>query len=239
MSIISGLKKSRYSCSAVILAAGSSTRFGEEDKLFADLAGAPVLSYSLRAFDSCDYVSEIVLVADSEALERAALLAQEYSIEKLTKVVCGGSTRHLSALSGVSETDPKSRLIAIHDAARPLVSGRLIAEAIQNAKLYKAAVPALVLNDTVKQVKDGQVSATLDRNTIYAAQTPQVFDRDWINVALSKALRDNTPITDDASAVEALGKKVRICQGEAQNIKITTPFDLKLAESLLRAGVEL
>lgn len=235
MSLISRLKKNRYKCAAVIVAAGSSTRFGAEDKLFADLAGAPVLLYSLRAFERSEYINEIIVVADSEKIERVALLVEEYDIRKVSKVVCGGETRLVSALAGVSETEQRTKLIAIHDGARPLVSDRVIKETIENAKLYKAAIPVVPVRDTIKLVKDGLVKSTPKRSELFAVQTPQVFDRDLINIALSKAIAEKTPLTDDASAVEALGQRVRVCEGDENNFKITTPLDLKLAGELVRA----
>lgn len=238
MSMLSGKSKkaSRYECTAIIVAAGSSNRFGSEDKLFADLAGAPVLAYSLRAFNRCEYIKDIIVVAESENIETVAALVRDYGIEKVSKVVCGGVSRLESALSGVSETDGDCGLVAIHDGARPLVTEKVIRETIENAKVYKAAIPVVPLRDTVKMVRGGEVIKTPRRSGLAAAQTPQVFDRDVINAALSKALADKAIITDDASAVEALGKKVKVCDGDERNIKITTPMDIKLAEELLMAG---
>lgn len=236
MSLFSLFRRNRFNCTAVIVAAGSSSRFGVEDKLLAPLAGAPVLAYCLRTFDRCEYIKDIVVVAESGNIERIAELVEAYGINKVSRVVCGGATRLESALAGVSETERGCGLIAIHDGARPLVTDKMIRDVIENAKVYKAAIPALHIRDTVKEAGGGMVKRTVDRSSLYSVQTPQVFERDVINAALSKAFNENLPITDDSSAVEAIGKRVRLCDGDEHNIKITTPLDLKLAELIIKEG---
>lgn len=229
---LSALVTKKIRCSAVLVAAGSSTRFGC-DKLFAPLCGIPVLAYSLMTFETCDYISEIVVVTESEKITQVAELCDRFNISKVTKVVCGGATRLESALSGVSETDKKCDLIAVHDGARPLVTTKIIEDAIKGAYKYKAAVPCIPARDTVKILSGSFTAETPDRATVWCAQTPQVFIPELVKGALTSALQKDAVVSDDASAVEMLGFSVFVTEGSEENIKITTPLDLKFAECIL------
>ncbi|MFB0919588.1 MAG: 2-C-methyl-D-erythritol 4-phosphate cytidylyltransferase [Oscillospiraceae bacterium] len=229
---LSAFVTKKIKCSAVIVAGGSSTRFGS-DKLFAPLCGIPVLAYSLTTFENCEYISEIVVVTESEKIAQVAELCDRFGISKVTKVVCGGESRLESALSGVSETDKKSDLIAVHDGARPLVTSKIIEDAIKGAYKYKAAVPAIPARDTVKILSGSFTSETPDRASTFCAQTPQVFIPELVKGALTSALQKGTAVSDDASAVEMLGFSVFVTEGSEENIKITTPLDLKFAECIL------
>lgn len=231
------LLKKNIKCSAVIVAAGSSSRFGS-DKLFAPLSGIPVLAYSLTTFEACKYISEIVIVTESEKITRVAELCERYNISKATKIVCGGATRLESALSGVSETDKHCDLIAIHDGARPLVTAKIIEDAIESAFKFKAAVPVVPSKDTIKIVANSFVTETPDRSSSFGAQTPQVFVPELIKGALTNALQNNIAVFDDATAAENLGFSVCVTQGSEENIKITTPLDLKFAECILNSRKE-
>lgn len=222
----------KNSCSCVILAAGSSERFGE-DKLLTELCGVPVIAYSISAFQYSDCVKEIVLVTAEDKLMEFAKLCDENGYYKVTKIVIGGNTRLESALSGASECNPNARLIAVHDGARPLVSVDVIDNAITCALAHNAAVPAIPSKDTIKIVKDGKVLETPDRASVYQIQTPQVFLPEILKGALTNALRNELTITDDASAAELLGFPVYLSEGSEENIKITTPLDIKLAEAIL------
>lgn len=228
------IRSKKIKCSAVIVAAGSSERFGS-DKIMAPLMGTPVLAYSLMVFDACEYISEIIVVTAAEKIETVAKLCDDYNISKVNKIVCGGATRAESALSGVSEISRSSNLIAIHDGARPLVSHAVLDKAIECALTHRAVVPAISSKDTVKIAKMGEVIETPERSDVFSIQTPQVFEPNIIKGALSDAVVKNLPITDDASAVEALGFKVYLSEGSEENIKITTPLDIKLAETILRS----
>lgn len=219
-------------CSAVILASGSSSRAGK-DKIFSDLCGMPALVYTLRAFERCACVREIILVVRQEKLEEAAALCERYAIEKVVKIICGGETRAHSALAGISEVSRKARLIAIHDGARPLVTDDLITEVVHSAYLYKAAAPALPVNDTLKSIKGSFMTRTLSREETVAVQTPQVFYADLIKAALTDAVARELPITDDCSAVELFGVKSRLIPGSEDNLKLTTPIDFIVAEAIL------
>ena len=221
-------------CSAVVLAAGSSERMGS-DKILAELAGMPVLVRALTPFQESEYVEEIVVVTRADRINRIADLVKEYKLDKVSKVVCGGNTRMESALAGVSEVKAEAKLIAIHDGARPLVSRELIASTVQAARDYLAAVPALPSTDTLKTVdKNGAVIGAVDRSATVRVQTPQVFTADLIKGALTAAVTKGLTLTDDCSAIARMGVKTQTVPGEEDNIKLTTPRDLWLAEAILQ-----
>ncbi len=218
---------------AVIVAAGSSQRMGQ-DKLTLSLCGMSVMERTLRAFESCDTIHEIIIVTREDRLQEMADLGAACGITKLRQVVVGGSTRAGSSLAGVTTANRKSTLIGIHDAARPLVSPEGITAVYQAAQDYQAAAPILPLKDTVKELKDGKLIATPPRENLAAVQTPQVFQADLIRAALSEAVQKNLSITDDCSAVEAMGIPIKAVEGWEENIKITTPLDVVIAEEILR-----
>ena len=225
-------------CSAVVVAAGASTRMGE-DKMFMPLGGIPVLARSLTAFESCDAIDEIVVVTNSEAIIDVAHLCRDYNISKASKVLVGGATRLESALAGLSEISDSADLAAIHDGARPLVSREIIEKTAQAAAEHLAAAPALPVRDTIKFVRDGSTVSTPDRETLMSTQTPQIFEADLIKAALTDAFTKGLNATDDSAAVEALGVKVRLTEGSEENIKITTAFDITVAEAILRNRGEI
>ena len=230
-----GEKDKTPRCAAVIVAAGSSERMGS-DKLTAQLGGMPVLARTLRAFEDCALITEIVVVTRADRIEEIAALCKEYGISKASKVLSGGATRVESALVGVSEVEPKRDLIAIHDGARPLVTVELIERTVWAASEHYAAVPVIASTDTLKAVDGkGFVVGTVDRATTYRVQTPQVFKADFIKGALTKAMEKNLPLTDDCSAVEMMGVRTFTVAGDEDNIKLTTPRDMILAEALLKA----
>ena len=147
--------------------------------------------------------------------------------------VQGGSSRQESVKLGLLAFSKEVRLAAVHDGARPLVSGELIDKVIRAAHSYGAAAPAIPVKDTIKVFEGGFIAATPDRSTLRAVQTPQVMDRDLLLGALEKAEQEGTALTDDCSAVEHIGMRVRLVEGEERNLKVTTPLDLKIAELLL------
>jgi len=224
--------KKRPFCSVVVVAAGSSTRAGR-DKLFYPLRDIPVLARTLQLFQNAGSVNEIILVMREDRLTEAARLCDEYGLTKVVKVLCGGETRAESALAGVSEADPKADLIAIHDGARPFVTEELLEALIHNALLYKASAPFMALRDTVKHIEKDWAVCTVPRDETMAVQTPQVFHADLIKAALTSAVQRELPITDDCSAVEAMGFSVHVTPGTPENIKLTMPIDFRLAEAIL------
>ena len=227
--------RKRGSCTALVPAAGYSSRMGGGNKLFADLCGAPVLARTLSCLQLAKRVDEIIVAAREEDLEAVSRLCREYAIDKCTKVIRGGETRAHSVLLASAEAARDASLLAVHDGARPLATPDLIDRVIDAAARSGAAAPALRLKDTVKRVREGgEVDRTLNRSELRAVQTPQVFDADLLKAALHTAVEQNAPITDDCSAVERLGKTVYLLDGEEENLKITTPLDMIFAEAVLR-----
>ncbi len=229
---------SRPQVSAVIPAAGSSNRMGGENKLLFELLGTPVLIHTLLAFEACPLICEIIIVAREEDIVEYSHLCAEFEITKVTKVVKGGKSRSESVLSGLMEVRPGTRLAAIHDGARPLVTPELIERTILCASEFSAAAPAVMLKDTIKEVSSDVVLRTVARDSLRAVQTPQVFDLELIKPALTNAIRENRPVTDDCEVVELIGMPVHLVEGSYENIKITTPEDLSVAEAFLLAREE-
>jgi 2-C-methyl-D-erythritol 4-phosphate cytidylyltransferase len=218
---------------AIIVAAGRSERMGGADKIFAALMGRPLLAWSLGAFNRCDDIDAIVIVTAPGSVERVGHFVREWRFAKVTAVVAGGAARQDSVRAGI-DAAPGAAIIAVHDAARPLVTPELISRGVALARERGAALCAVPARDTVKEV-DGDppvVRATPDRARMWLAQTPQVFDRKLLLEAHTAA--SSASATDDAALVEALGHAVYVYEGDATNIKITTPDDLVIAEALLR-----
>ena len=222
--------KLRY-CGAVIVAAGNATRMGGIDKAMTELAGIPVIQRSVKAFQNCDAIREIVVVTREDLLVKVMGLCKDY--DKVKAVVVGGKDRPESVSNGLNALSDKVKLAAIHDGARPLVSFEVIDRTVRAAHSYGAAAPAVPVKDTIKNTKGGLAVITPDRAALRAVQTPQVFDFDLLRGALKQAEKDKLEITDDCSAVEHLGFKIKLVEGDERNIKITTPLDLKVAELFL------
>lgn len=232
-------ERSRPRCTALVAAAGSSSRMGGVNKLLAPLDGVPVLVRTLTSLQLAARVDEIVVAAREEDLLEISELCHTYGITKCSKVVRGGESRVHSVLLAALEAAPETELLAVQDGARPLVLPELIDQVIQTAARCGAAAPAVPIKDTVKQVRDGgAVERTIDRSQLRAVQTPQVFDAELLKAALKDALESGAPVTDDCSAIERLGKVVFLVDGDEENLKITTPLDLILAESVLQARKE-
>ena len=218
-------------CGAVIVAAGSASRMGGIDKVMAPLKGEPMICHTVRAFQTCDAIKEIVIVTREDLIVTISNLCKEFP--KVKAVVAGGKSRQESVGLGLNALSDKVKLAAIHDGARPLVSWQLIDLTVRMAHNYGAAAPAVPVKETVKVVEGGLVKETPDRSKLRAVQTPQVFDFDLLRGALKQAKLDGAELTDDCSAVERINMTVRIVDGEETNIKVTTPMDLKLAEMLM------
>ena len=218
-------------CGAVIVAAGSASRMGGIDKVMAPLGGEPMIVRTVRAFQNCDAIASIVIVTREDLIRPISGLCQDMS--KVIAVVCGGSSRQESVHLGLNALPKGTKLVAVHDGARPLVSWQVIDRVVRAANTYGGAAPAIPVKDTIKVVKGGLVESTPDRASLQAVQTPQVFDFDLLRGALKKAEEDKAQVTDDCSAVERLGMKIKIVEGDERNLKVTTPLDLKIAELLL------
>ena len=193
---------------------------------------APACSAVVVPSQPAPGVAEVVVVTREGLVPDVARLCQDFGLTKVVKVVRGGDSRVQSARLGTLECARRAELIAIHDGARPFVTVRVIEDAIAQAAASGAAAPAVPVKDTIKTARDGVVGQTLERDTLYAVQTPQVFDADLIRAALQKALDDGAELTDDCAAVERLGMKVVLTAGDERNIKLTTPLDLLVGEGL-------
>ena len=218
-------------CAAVIVAAGSASRMGGIDKVMAPLGGEPMIVRTVRTFQSCDAIREIVIVTREDLL--VPIMDLCHGFDKVRAVIVGGNSRDESVRKGLAALSAKTKLVAVQDGARPLVTWQVIDRAVRAANSYGAAAPAVAVKDTIKVVRGGIVAATPDRSALRAVQTPQVFDIDLLTGALARAKQDGAAITDDCSAVERLGMSVKIVEGDERNIKVTTPMDLKIAQMLL------
>ncbi|MDO5445355.1 MAG: 2-C-methyl-D-erythritol 4-phosphate cytidylyltransferase [Eubacteriales bacterium] len=224
--------------SAVILAAGNSTRMGQ-DKIELSPGGIPVVVRAVRVFEESELVSEIILVTRGDRIQELADQIKGYGFQKVKAVIAGGATRAESSLAGVLATDKNAKLIGIHDCARPFVSQRVIRDTACAARDYYAALPVIPVTDTIK-IKDGDFLGNLvDRETLCSIQTPQIFKADLIKGALTYVVKNNLPVTDDSSAVAYLGIKTRMVEGDRENIKLTTPDDLVFAEAIIRHREEM
>ena len=218
------------SVGAIIAAAGVGRRFGEGDKLFAPLAGRPLIAHTLMVFEVCRAVHTVVLVLAEENLERGCRLVDAAGFDKVVVICPGGPRRQDSVRLGL-EALPECRWVVVHDGARPLVTAALIEAGVAAAAETGAAIAAVPLADTLKEVADdGVIRRTLDRGNLWAAQTPQVFDYELLREAHGRAQGE---ATDDAALVEALGRRVKVFPGSARNLKVTTAADLALAQALV------
>jgi len=217
---------------ALIVAAGSSRRVGF-DKLFAEIAGRPVIEHTIAAFEAAACVDQIVLVAQPAKIEQLRSLAAKFP--KVHAVVPGGARRQDSVRAGLAAMDEAAEFVAVHDAARPLICAEEIARVFAAAEKYGAAVLARAVTDTLKTA-DAQrfVTGSIDRAAVFAMQTPQVFAHQTLLTAYDRVDRESLEITDEVSAVQMLGIKVMIVPAEEENMKITFAPDLELAQLILQ-----
>ncbi|MBQ0110411.1 MAG: 2-C-methyl-D-erythritol 4-phosphate cytidylyltransferase [Oscillospiraceae bacterium] len=215
---------------AVILAAGSSTRFGE-DKQFLNIAGIPCIARSMLAFERHPQIKSIVVVTKEDKILPIQNLADKYEITKITDIIKGGDTRFLSVQNALSYVD--TEYLLIHDGARPLVSQKIISDVINAVVLCGGAIPCLPITDTVKRVdKSGYIAQTYDRNALVRVQTPQGFITADYKAAASQ--NGDHLITDDSAVFENAGYRVKTVEGSYENIKITVREDIITAENLLK-----
>lgn len=236
---IAGKKEKKYFTSAIILAAGSSTRMNGESKQFLGLGGMPVVARTVIEFDRSACIDEIIIVAKKDEISLYDGFAEKHGIEKPLKVVEGGETRQESARFGSDAVNTKAKFVAIHDAARCLVTQEMISKVCHGAYLHEAAILAIKAVDTVKiGDKNAFIESTTDRKLTWQAQTPQVFKTNAFRAAAYVARDEKFEGTDDASLLEHIRIPVKLVEGSRENIKITEPFDIYLAESILRARAE-
>jgi len=222
-------------CSVVIVAAGSSQRCKGEDKLFYQIDGKSVLAYTIEAFENSELISEIIIVTREDKFEQVGAVCKRGDYKKVTKIMGGGSTRTDSVINGVFAVSGKAKLVAIHDGARPCVDTKLIDRTILKAAKCNAAAPAVKISPTVKMVQGGVINETVDRESLYEIQTPQIFRAEIIKAALTNVVKKSITVTDDCQAAEIIGAAVHIVEGSPSNIKITNPEDLIFAEAILRS----
>lgn len=217
---------------AIIVAAGRGERLGgETPKALVDLVGRSMLRRSAEALSACAEVNALIVVAPP-GFERIAG-DEVYGTGKLRAVVAGGATRQDSVRAGLARTDERDRVVLVHDAARPFIDAEVVARVLEGVRTHGAAIPVAPVVDTIKRVKAGRIGATVDRETLGAAQTPQGFDRKALLAAYARAARAGVALTDEAMAMEREGLPVAAVEGSARNFKITTPADLDRAVRLL------
>lgn len=221
---------------AIIVAAGKSERMGPNtDKAFLSLGSKPVIAWSLLAFEQCSQIDQIVLVVRKDQVLAAKSVSQMFGISKLRTVVAGGGRRQDSVMYGMKDMDPDTRMVVVHDGARPCVTADLISETIKCAKRNGSGIAASRVWDTIKYVERGStVDHTVDRSKLWAVQTPQAFNADLLHRAYRAVEEQKVTVTDEASAVELIGEPVRLVDWPRPNIKITTAEDLPLAAAAMK-----
>ena len=221
-------------CTAIIVAGGEGRRLGHtRAKQYLPLAGRPLLLWTLDAFQQCPAIDHVVLVVGVGLVLPVTVLLRPFKMTKIRKICPGGDERVDSVAAGLRQVPDDTELVAIHDAARPLVTPELIQRVVEEAARHGAALPVVPVPDTVKQVDGEIVQRTVDRRQLYLAQTPQAFSMDLIRRAHEALAPDADPVTDDAQLVELLGHPVRTVPGDPDNFKVTVAGDLQRAEALL------
>ena len=223
---------------AVIVAGGKSTRMEGVDKIFAPLGGEPLIVASVKAFEKCDRVTEIILVLSEENCEHGRLICEMHGFKKVKACIPGGKERYESSYIGINAADKKSKYIIIHDGARPFVTEKMILDTLNAAVKRGAAAVGVPVTSTLKRVKNGLINDTVDRNELYEIQTPQAFRSDVIKAAIKSAIKNKLNITDDCMAVEAIGLSPTVVLGSKENIKITVKEDLIIANGIIKARGE-
>lgn len=219
--------------SAIIVAAGSSQRMGF-DKLLALLGDRPVLAHTIDAFERTASVGEIILVARAERVTEFEEVVRQYLFKKVRDVIPGGTMRHDSVRAGLEGISERASHVAVHDAARPLVTPEQIERVFELARNHGGAALAEPITNTLKRAdEDGVVTGGVPRENLFAMQTPQIFGSDLLKEAYAAIARDNVAVTDEVSAVEHLGAKVVLLPNEEWNVKVTYPRDLLLAQAVL------
>ncbi len=221
--------------SVIIAAAGNSTRYGTgKSKQFLILDNTPVLIKSIQAFEEIDDVKEIIVTARKQDFEVIEDFIAQYGVRKVKHIVEGGDTRQDSIYAAVKKVDEKANLVSVHDGARPLIKRKVIESVIQKADEVNAAACAVPVKDTIKIIdSSGKIVTTPERDALRAVQTPQIFRFSLYKEAIEKAVLDGKQYTDDCQLVESMGYPVYLVDGDYENIKITTPDDLLVAEKFL------
>jgi len=225
---------------AIIAAAGTGSRMaGDRPKQFLQLAGVPIIFHTLKPFEQCDSIQEIIVVLPAAESADFLALVPKYGVTKLSRVVPGGKTRAESVWRGLlAIRGATAEVVAVHDGVRPFVATEEINRTVAAAHSHGAAILVASAIDTIKQVDGGKVVKTLERGQLCHALTPQCFRYELLRRAYERADVHDPAITDDSSLVEQLGEPVTIVEGSSRNIKITTQRDLLIAEAFLKAGTD-
>jgi 2-C-methyl-D-erythritol 4-phosphate cytidylyltransferase len=221
---------------AIIAAAGQGTRIGgKRAKQFVELAGTPIIVHTLKPFEQCEVIQEIILVLPEQDTVGFLEIGRKYGLRKLAKIVPGGTTRAESVLRGLEAISSQTtEIVAIHDGVRPFVTADEITQTVRTAEINEAAILVAPATDTIKQVKDGTIVRTLQRADLRHALTPQCFRYSLLKRAFQHVDVLNPDLTDESLLVEQLGVKVAIVEGSSRNIKITRPEDLAMAEIMFK-----
>lgn len=215
--------------SAVIVSAGNSSRMGGINKQFLSICGIPVIAHSIKAFQDCAFINEIVIVTRDIDIDNVKRVIKDYNFTKAVAVVCGGETRQLSVLNGMKEINTSADFVAIHDGARPLVTEKVILDTLSCAIEFNAATTGVKVVDTIKSVDENEdIVDTPNRAFLRAVQTPQIFNKELYLNAVNN-VPNSKGFTDDCKLIEAFGHKVKIVDGDYENIKITNPSDIEIA----------
>jgi 2-C-methyl-D-erythritol 4-phosphate cytidylyltransferase len=218
---------------AIIVAAGNSQRMGF-DKLMSVIGDKPVVAHSIDRFERCACVDQVIVVVRSDRRAELQNLVDGFGFTKVKRLVEGGSERHLSVWNGITQLPEKCQVVAVHDAARPLVSSELISRSVAMARECGAVSLAAPIVETIKRADHEQnVCGSVDRSGLWAMQTPQVFRFDWLREAYKRIVDSGRSVTDEVSALQEAGHMVRLLQNTDWNIKITFPRDLALAEKMI------
>lgn len=221
---------------AIIAAAGQGTRMGgNRAKQFLELAGIPIIVHTLRSFELCEAIQEIILVLPAPDTAGFLAIAEKHRLQKLSKIVPGGTTRAESVLKGLlAVRSATAEIIAVHDGVRPFVTADEIARTVKAAEMNEAAILTAAVTDTIKVVSNGMVAKTLPRTALRRALTPQCFRFELLRRAYEQVDVLDPELTDESSLVERLGVKVTIVEGSSRNIKITDRADLVVGEAILK-----
>jgi 2-C-methyl-D-erythritol 4-phosphate cytidylyltransferase len=220
---------------AIIAAGGRGVRMAASvNKQFLEIKKKPIISYTIEKFNQSSLIDNIIIVVPEEWINFVSgSIVEKYNFLKVKKIIKGGYTRQKSIFAGLKELDDIVTHVVIHDAVRPLISNQILENAVNKGKETGAAIVAVRAQDTVKRINENKIESTLNRNVIWLAQTPQVFQKEIIIKAYQKAVEDQNVATDDSALVERMGFTVHVVEGSYSNIKITNPADLRLAEFYL------
>ena len=209
----------------------------ETPKQFLQLGDVPLLVHVLRVFESSRTIAEIVVVVPPDAVTYCQEeLLPRFAFSKISTVVAGGARRQDSVWNGVQAVDERTKIVVVHDAVRPFVTGAMVEKVVEGARSHGAAIVAIPLHDTVKRAApDGMIDTTLDRRRLWSAQTPQAFEVELLRKAHLSSREAGVEATDDAFLVERTGHRVSIVNGSPDNIKVTRPEDLVMGEAILRS----